>query len=879
MSVMRNSCHLHMYVNGSADETGAFYCTERQVSMRKTKKKLALTMSLFFLMSTVTTSVFGGYAPAASAEETAPAVTTADSSANLLAEITEGIGTAKEVETKQNGDREEYIVEDELAVPDSIKKRNSMEGVSAHVNVTVTSYTGKSDATVRLCAMAKDWSGWADGGSTTAVEVGKTYDLSMSLASYEDGGSTLGVVRLRFDGEKGSKFGYTINSAKITGPADSEAKPVEEVKFPVSLTAMDGSVGTATGGTIKKNPYGDDYNCDTHFKIPKAFTEGLGGYQDLKLHVKGSVTEYTPDGTPEVYIYGMDSKYGNWNDVRQALTSTPQAFDLTLDMLPYMWEGTLGEIGLKVTGCRDGSTVAWTIDSAVLEGSGSQAEVEEVNVTLKYKLTGEKKEIDAKDTEVGQHGKLKMAKVAGYTAPVIVDKNGKPFQMHGVSTHGLSWFPQYVNKDAFQTFRDEWGVNLVRLTVYCREGENAYIQSWADKLRADNKSEVTGDSAAYNDALIQAGVKAATELGLYTIIDWHVLNYNPNEDIEEAKAFFTKYATMYKDYDNVMFEICNEPTGTEWKDGSGKDLYTYCTEVTKTIRDCGNDAIVLCGTPSYSANVNDVIGNQIEDKNVVYTCHFYSASHYADPQKKMTDALAAGVPVMVSEYGICTASGDGKYDVNNADTWLNLCDKNGVSYACWAISNSTESAAYFKSTEEKSDGAWTEDMLTNTSKYIINYYRDRQAEIAAGEIVDEGDKVTTSAGTFTALNSKEVSFTPSAATKKKTSVTIPATVKIKGETLKVTSIAAKAFSGDKKIKSVTIGKNIKTISANAFKNCKNLKKIVITPDSLKTVNKTAFKGCPDKKSTKVTIKTKTKKTFNSVKKKIQNAGLKKAAYK
>lgn len=513
--------------------------------------------------------------------------------------------------------------------------------------------------------------------------------------------------------------------------SEKETSETEGVQFPVSLTAGNGSVGGATGGIIKKNPYGDDYNCDTHFIIPEDFTEGLGGYKDLKLHVTGTVTKYEPDKEPAVYIYGMDSKYKNWNMETMALDQTPQDFDLTLDMKPYMEEGTLGEIGLKVTGCKDGSEVAWEIKSAVLEGSGSKEVVEEVNVELKYTLTGEKKDMKASDTAVGKHGKLSMKKVSGHDAPVIVDKDGKPFQLRGVSTHGLSWFPQYVNKDVFQTFRDEWGVNLVRIAVYCREGDNAYIQKWADKLREENGSSVTGDSAAYNDELIQKGVKAATELGMYVIIDWHVLNYNPNEDIKEAKKFFRKYAKMYKDYDNVIFEICNEPTGTEWKDDSGKDLFTYCTKVTKTIRDCGSDAIVICGTPAYSANVNDVIGHTLKDKNTVYTCHFYSASHYDDAQKKMTDALKAGVPVIVSEFGVCTASGDGKYDVENADKWLDICDENDISYACWAISNSQESAAYFQTDVEKSDGAWTEEMLTNTSKYLINRYRKRAEEIDA----------------------------------------------------------------------------------------------------------------------------------------------------
>ena len=232
--------------------------------------------------------------------------------------------------------------------------------------------------------------------------------------------------------------------------------------------------------------------------------------------------------------------------------------------------------------------------------------------------------------------------------------------------------------------------------------------------------------------MIQKGVEAATKLGMYVIIDWHVLNYNPNEDKEAAKEFFTKYVEMYKDYDNVLFEICNEPTGTPWYDGSDNDLYSYCKELTGLIREGGSDAIVLCGTNQFSSEIDKVAEKPLSEDgftNVMYNCHFYAASHREAAQQKLLDALKAGTPVFISEYGICTASGDGRIDAENADKWLGICDANNVSYACWAMSNSQESAAYFKTDCEKTEGGWVEDDLRNTARYIINYYRDRQAEL------------------------------------------------------------------------------------------------------------------------------------------------------
>lgn len=90
------------------------------------------------------------------------------------------------------------------------------------------------------------------------------------------------------------------------------------------------------------------------------------------------------------------------------------------------------------------------------------------------------------------------------------------------------------------------------------------------------------------------------------------------------------------------------------------------------------------------------------------------------------------------------------------------------------------------------------------------------------------------------------------------SVTIPAVIKVKGVTYKVTSIGAKAFNGSKKLSKVTVGANIKAISNNAFYKCKSLKTVTIKSVLLtkKTANKKAFKGVGKKMVIKVPKKVK-----------------------
>lgn len=87
--------------------------------------------------------------------------------------------------------------------------------------------------------------------------------------------------------------------------------------------------------------------------------------------------------------------------------------------------------------------------------------------------------------------------------------------------------------------------------------------------------------------------------------------------------------------------------------------------------------------------------------------------------------------------------------------------------------------------------------------------------------------------------SKTVTFTKAKNTK---AVTVPATVKLAdGKTYKVTQIGAKAFTG-KKIRTITISKNVKAIKANALKSSKATKLVIKTKTLTKSSVKNSLKG-------------------------------------
>lgn len=135
-----------------------------------------------------------------------------------------------------------------------------------------------------------------------------------------------------------------------------------------------------------------------------------------------------------------------------------------------------------------------------------------------------------------------------------------------------------------------------------------------------------------------------------------------------------------------------------------------------------------------------------------------------------------------------------------------------------------------------------------------------------------GDEVTDS---LTSAKYRILSLSPAAAeymasTKKGTNIKVPDLVVLNGQTFFVTSIVKAAFGGNKKLKSIIIGKNVKKIGEKAFYGCKALKKITIKSTGLKKVGKNAFKGIH--KSAKIKVPKKKLKAYRKLLKKKGQGG-------
>ena len=266
-------------------------------------------------------------------------------------------------------------------------------------------------------------------------------------------------------------------------------------------------------------------------------------------------------------------------------------------------------------------------------------------------------------------------------------------QLYGMSTHGLAWYPQYVNPDTFAFLSQKWYNNCIRLAMYTDE-YGGYASG--------------GDKEALKK-LIRQGVAYATDLGMYVIIDWHVLNdQNPLVHLAEAKEFFAEMTAEFAGQDNILYEICNEPNSS----ATWADVSAYAKEIIPIIRGNDPDAVILVGTPTWSQDLEAALAEPLPYDNIMYTLHFYAATHKEDLRQRVVACMEAGLPVFISEFGLCDASGNGAVDEQEALAWKDMIESYGISFLCWNLSNKDEASAVFLPSCEKLTDFTEEDLST-----------------------------------------------------------------------------------------------------------------------------------------------------------------------
>ena len=282
----------------------------------------------------------------------------------------------------------------------------------------------------------------------------------------------------------------------------------------------------------------------------------------------------------------------------------------------------------------------------------------------------------------------------------LVNQNGKPVSLRGVSTHGLTWFPDFVDPGLFSFVSSDWNCNLFRLAMYSETYCNGEEQ--------------------LNLELMEKGINAAIAADSYVIVDWHILqDNNPNIHKDKAAEFFSYISTKYAGVPNLIYEICNEPNGScTWQ-----DVMDYSKEIIPVIRQNSPEAVVLVGTPNYDRMLTPCIENPLNIENVMYVLHFYAADHKEDLRSVLTTAEKAGLPVFISECGLTEETGDGKVDYDSSARWFTYLSEKEISFAVWSFSNKTETSAMFQPAYDPKKGLPQDKDLSNAGRWIRSLIR------------------------------------------------------------------------------------------------------------------------------------------------------------
>uniref|UniRef100_UPI002B4BA98B cellulase family glycosylhydrolase n=1 Tax=Cellvibrio fontiphilus TaxID=1815559 RepID=UPI002B4BA98B len=307
---------------------------------------------------------------------------------------------------------------------------------------------------------------------------------------------------------------------------------------------------------------------------------------------------------------------------------------------------------------------------------------------------------------VSQNGRLRTANGR------LVNERGEAFQLRGMSTHGLHWFPQYVNSSSFKWLRDDWNSNVVRLAMYTKEG--GYL-----------------DNPAVLDT-VWRGIDAAIANDLYVIVDWHILSDgNPLTYKEQAKAFFRQVTARYGNIPNIIYEIANEPNGVDWDSA----IKPYANEVIPVIRAGAPDAFVIVGTAVWSQRLDQVVASPLSFNNVAYALHFYACSpEHQEPLRAIVRAAAdAKLPIFSTEWGNSEYTGNGSICPDQTTNWLNLLDSYGISWVNWSLSDKAETSAALKP-GATGTGGWSTAQLSDSGNFVRNRLRAYGNTVASSSI-------------------------------------------------------------------------------------------------------------------------------------------------
>lgn len=321
------------------------------------------------------------------------------------------------------------------------------------------------------------------------------------------------------------------------------------------------------------------------------------------------------------------------------------------------------------------------------------------------------------NSPVAKHGKLQVK------GTNIVGVNGEIVQLKGISTHGISWFPECYSEGSISSLVEDWGINVFRIA--------SYVENQVEKKDWEERK-------VFIDSLVDLCEKH----GVYCIIDWHVLfessrgesTGDPWFRMKEAKEFFEYMSRKHAGKAHVMYEICNEPSqdpsGNSLSSVSWARVKSYAQEIIDVIVENDPNSIIIVGTPVWSQRVIAAADSPLDYPNAMYALHFYADSHKQKLRDEADIALDKNCPIFVSEFGTCNESGGGNVNVAETINWLEWMNENNISWVNWNFADKKESSSLLNE-----GSCEAEDWLNITNSGRIIKWALSDAELSRSDSV------------------------------------------------------------------------------------------------------------------------------------------------
>ncbi|MFE0149704.1 cellulase family glycosylhydrolase [Nonomuraea sp. NPDC059007] len=497
----------------------------------------------------------------------------------------------------------------------------------------------------------------------------------------EDATITQGVVESNHAGFTGTGF---VNYDNVTGSA---------VEFTVNAAAAGNATLTFryANGTTVNRPMSISVNGSAQTKDFPG-TGAWSTWQEVQVNAALNAgantvraTSTTANGGPNLDRLSVGVT-GPPDTEKPTVPGNPRSTGTTSSSISLAWNAATDNSGsIKDYRVREGDTVVATVTGTTATVTGlAGSSTHTYTVTARDPSNNESDRSAAVTattqpptsggTPVEANGQLRVCGLK------LCNENGKQIQLRGMSSHGIQWHYDCLNTASLNALADDWKSDVLRISMYIQEGG------------------YDTNPRAFTDRVHNL-IEQATSRGMYAIVDWHMLNPGDpfaQNNLNKAKTFFTEIAQRHNNKKNLLYEVMNEPSGVAWS-----RIRDYAHQIIPVIRANDPESTILVGTRAWSSlgvsegsDESEIISNPVNATNIMYTFHFYAASHGSNYLSTLSRA-ADRLPMFVTEFGTQTSSGGGGNNFTRSQQYIDLMAQKKISWVNWNFSDDPLSGAVF----------------------------------------------------------------------------------------------------------------------------------------------------------------------------------------